>query len=257
MKHITFGNGKKNLVIIPGLSIHSVMGLRDMIEQAYQVFTDEYTVYVFDREENIAEGYTVREMAADTAKAMKALHIEKADVFGASQGGMIAMYLAIDHPKLVHSLILGSTLARPNETISGMVEEWIRLAEKKDERGLLESFVDHVYSKTTLEAYRDVLISSNLGITEEEYGRFLILAKACRTFNCFSELRRIQCPVFVIGAEGDDVVTAAGSREIAKELGCKLYLYGGEFGHGVYDEAPDYKERCLAFYHDSDIRENE
>ena len=107
MKHITFGNGKKNLVIIPGLSIHSVMGLRDMIEQAYQVFTDEYTVYVFDREENIAEGYTVREMAADTAKAMKALHIEKADVFGASQGGMIAMYLAIDHPKLVHSLILG------------------------------------------------------------------------------------------------------------------------------------------------------
>ena len=98
MDHIVFGHGEKSFVILPGLSMHSVMGAADAIAEAYKDFCEEYTVYVFDRAKNIHDGYTVRNMAEDTAKAMRRLNIEKADVFGASQGGMIAMYLAIDHP---------------------------------------------------------------------------------------------------------------------------------------------------------------
>lgn len=163
MKHIVFGSGTKNFVILPGLSVHSVMGLADAIAEAYKDFCEEYTVYVFDRAENIREGYTVRNMAEDTAAAMRELNIGNADVFGASQGGMIAMYLAIDHPQMVNRLILGSTLAKPNGTFNHVIDEWIRLARAKDEVGLLESFADNVYSESTLKAYRETLISSNLG----------------------------------------------------------------------------------------------
>mgnify|MGYP000509005964 FL=1 len=53
MKHIVFGSGTKNFVILPGLSVHSVMGLADAIAEAYKDFCEEYTVYVFDRAENI------------------------------------------------------------------------------------------------------------------------------------------------------------------------------------------------------------
>ncbi len=247
MKYISFGKGKKRFVIIPGLSIHSVMSLAEAIENAYKDFTEDYTVYVFDRAEKVCEGYTVRDMARDTAALMKKLNIENADVFGASQGGMIAMYLAIDYPELVHRLILGSTLAKPNDTCKKVIETWIHLAEEKNELGLLESFADSVYSEATLEAYRDTLISSDSGIDDEEYRRFLILAKACQTFDCYTELSKIKCPVLVIGSEGDRVVTAEGSEQIAKALGCEIYLYDDRFGHGVYDEAPDYRQRCLDF----------
>ena len=247
MDHIVFGHGEKNFVILPGLSVHSVMGAADAIAEAYKDFCEEYTVYVFDRAKTIHDGYTVRNMAEDTAKAMRRLNIEKADVFGASQGGMIAMYLAIDHPQLVNRMILGSTLAKPNAVFNHVVDEWIRLAEAKDEVGLLESFADNVYSESTLKACRETLISSNMGISDEEYRHFIILTKACKTFDCYGELPAIQCPVLVIGSQGDRVVSMEGSTQIAEALGCECYLYDDNYGHGVYDEAADYRRRCLDF----------
>ena len=252
MDYIVFGSGEKPFVILPGLSIHSVMGSAEAIAAAYKDFSEKYTVYVFDRAKNIQEGYTVRDMAADTAAAMKSLSIEDADVFGASQGGMIALYLAIDHPEMVHKMILGSTLAKPNDTFNRVVDEWIHLAEEKNEVGLLESFADNVYSQATLDAYRETLVSFNLGISDAEYRRFIILAEACKTFDCYDALSAVQCPVLVIGSEGDCVVTVEGSRQIAEAIGCELYLYDDSYGHGVYDEAPDYRQRCLDFLADSE-----
>ncbi len=248
MDYMVFGNGEKTFVILPGLSVHSVMGLADSVAEAYQDFAKEYTVYLFDRPKEIAEDVTIRELADETAAAMQALHITDADILGVSQGGMIAQYLAIDHPELVGRMVLGSTLSRPNDTFTQIVNEWIQLAGDKDEERLLGSFVDAVYSAGTLEAYRDILISSNRGITDAEYERFLRLAKACLTFDCYDELSKITCPVLVLGAEGDTVTTPEGSREIADALQCELYLYDEGYGHGVYDEAPDYKQRCMDFF---------
>ncbi len=247
MDYTVFGSGKKNFIILPGLSIHSVMGSAEAVAQAFEDYTSEYTVYMFDRPKNMSEGYTVKQIAEDTANAMKELNIESADIFGASQGGMIAQYIAIDHPELVNKMILGSTLSKPNDTFVGVVNEWIKLASEKDEDGLLASFVDNVYSEGTLDAYRDTLIETNKGITDEEYERFLIQANACLTFDCYEELPSIQSEVLVLGCEGDKVVTVEGSKEIVDVLDCEIYLYDDSYGHGVYDEAPDYRQRCLDF----------
>ncbi len=247
MDYIVFGHGDKNFVILPGLSVHSVIGSADAIANAYKDFSEKYTVYVFDRAKNIHKGYSVKDMAKDTAAVIKALHIETADFFGASQGGMILMYLAADYPTLINKMILGSTLARPNDVFNRVINEWLSLAESKNESGLLESFADNVYSEATLKVYRQMLISSNRGIRDEEYRRFSILTEACRNFDCCDKLSDIKCPVLAIGSEGDRVATAEGTKEIAKALGCEMYLYGDNFGHGVYDEAPDYRRRCIAF----------
>lgn len=247
MRYFRFGTGNRPFVILPGLSVHSIMGAEPLVREAYADYANAYTAYVFDREENIREGYSIRDMAADTAKKMKELGLAGADVFGASQGGMIAQYLAIDFPELVHKLVLGSTLAKGNDTFLRVVREWIALAGQRDEEGLLESFADHVYAGQTLDAYREDIISANRGITEEEYVRFEILAGACLDFSCLEELGQIACPVFVLGCEGDRVVTAEGSRQIVKALGCESYFYDTRFGHGVYDEAEDYRERMLTF----------
>lgn len=248
MNHIKFGNGDKNFVIIPGLSIHSIMGLADAIKDAYKIFAEDYTVYVFDRKEDVEEGYSIKDMADDTAAAMKEFGISGAYILGVSQGGMIAQLIAMDYPKLVKKLVLASTLSKSNETFTDMGSRWIELARKKDERELIESFVDNIYSDKTLALYRDVLISSNLGITDKEYERFIILTSACKTFNSYDRLKEIKCPVLVLGAKEDKVVTAKGSEEIADKLGCEIYLYGEGYGHGVYDEAEDYKQRCLEFF---------
>ena len=49
MKFFRFGKGKKPYVIIPGISIQTVMNSADTIAENYAVMADEYEIYVFDR----------------------------------------------------------------------------------------------------------------------------------------------------------------------------------------------------------------
>lgn len=54
--------------------------------------------------------FTFEQSADDTAALLKYLHIEKADLFGFSNGGTIALQIAIRHPKVVRKLVVASAL---------------------------------------------------------------------------------------------------------------------------------------------------
>ena len=92
MDYISFGNGKKKLVMIPGLGdgLKTAKGMAIPFAILYRSFAKDYTVYVFSRKNRLDEGYTTRDMAKDLHKAMSKLGIERADIVGVSQGGMIA-----------------------------------------------------------------------------------------------------------------------------------------------------------------------
>jgi pimeloyl-ACP methyl ester carboxylesterase len=53
--------------------------------------------------------FTFEQTADDTAALLDYLHIERADFLGFSNGGTIALQIAIRHPKLVRKLIVTST----------------------------------------------------------------------------------------------------------------------------------------------------
>lgn len=57
---------------------------------------------------DINRPFTFEQDADDVAALLKYLKIEKADIFGFSNGGNTAMQLAIRHPQLVRKLIVGS-----------------------------------------------------------------------------------------------------------------------------------------------------
>ncbi|HAQ62906.1 MAG TPA: alpha/beta hydrolase, partial [Ruminococcaceae bacterium] len=69
MQYIKFGQGKKTLVILPGLSVQSVIPAAAAIEKQYEIFKNDFTVYLFDRRQNLPEVYSVYDMADDTAEA--------------------------------------------------------------------------------------------------------------------------------------------------------------------------------------------
>lgn len=54
--------------------------------------------------------FSFEQSADDTAALLDYLHIEKADLFGFSNGGTIALQVAIRHPKVVRKLVLASAL---------------------------------------------------------------------------------------------------------------------------------------------------
>lgn len=57
--------------------------------------------------------FTVETMAADAVAVLDAAGVEKAHVYGASMGGLIAQEMALSHPERVASLILACTGAKP------------------------------------------------------------------------------------------------------------------------------------------------
>lgn len=249
MEYYKFGHGEEALVILPGLSVQSVMGFASAVEEAYQLLADEYTVYLVDRRKDLPDTYSVHEMAEDTAEALKAIGLEKVNLFGASQGGMMAMDIAICHPELVSNLVLGSTAPCLDEEHYKTIENWIGLAKDGDREGLYLAFGEAVYPKEVFEQSRDLLIAAAETVTDEDLQRFAILAEGMDGFDVTDKLGSIACPVLVLGSNDDQVVGGEASEKIAellKDGNCTLYMYDG-YGHAAYDTAPDYKERVLDF----------
>lgn len=246
LNYITFGKGEKPLVMIQGLSTRSIKGASFSLAYMYRIFARDYKVYLFDRRENITERITVRDLASDIAKAMDLLEITKADVFGVSQGGMIAQYLAIDRPDLVNKLVLAVTLSRNNETVKTIIANWIQMTEQNNIKCLVTDMVVKMYSDSYVKRYQLFMPLLTVLQRPKNVPRFITLAKACLTCNAYDELDKIQCPVFVIGGMQDKVVSGEASMEIADKLGCEIFMYD-DLGHAAYEEAKDFNQKILDF----------
>ena len=251
MRYFRFGHGSRPLVILPGLSVQSVMGSADAVAQAYDALAQDYTIYLFDRRETLPDVYSVEEMARDTAEAMLALGLKDVYLFGASQGGMMALVIAIEYPELVKKLVLGSTSAHVLPEQFRSIERWIALAEANDPVGLYLSFGEEIYPPAVFRQFREALIAAGKIVTEAELRRFIILARGIEGFDVSNRVAEIQCPVLAIGVFEDAVLDSDATMEIAEKLDLKpnfrLYLYTG-YGHAAFDTAPDYRERIKRFF---------
>ncbi len=204
-------------------------------------------MYLLDRRSDPPSGYSVADMARDTAEAMDCLGIRDACVIGISQGGMIAQVLAMERPDLVGRMVLGSTAARLTESSGAVIRNWTALAERKAVDELMAAFAQAIYTEDFQRQNQKALAGLGRFVTEKDLDRFVILARGMSGFDVFADLGRIRCPVLVLGARDDRVLGAEASREIAEKLGCGLYLYEN-YGHAVYDEAPDYLDRVYRFF---------
>lgn len=246
LNYVTFGNGKKNLIIIQGLNVRDIKGAGISLAFMYKIYAKDYKVYFFDRRFNVKEGLTNWELAEDIYCAMEALNIKSADVFGVSQGGMIAMALTLEHPKCINKLVLGVTSSRANENIKNVVSKWINYAHNKDHITINKETFSLMYTENYLQKYKLFMPLLIRMIKPKDFNRFAILASAILDFNCYDRLNEIKCPVLVIGGEKDMITTSSASVEIANKLGCEIYLYP-EYGHAVYDEAKDFNNIVYEF----------
>ena len=250
--YIRFGRGKRTLVMIPGVGdgLKTVKGMALPFALLYRSLIRDFTVYAFSRRECLPDGMTTREMADDLDLAMEALNLSNACVLGVSQGGMIAQWLAADHPDKVRRLVLAVTLCRPNPTVREAVAGWLEMADRGDYRGILLDTAERSYTEKRLRKERILYRLVGSFGKPESFERFRIQAESCVRHDAYDELPRISCPTLVIGGTDDRIVTGEASREIAGRIpGCELKMYDG-FGHGLYEEAPDFlmrvREFCLA-----------
>ncbi len=249
MCYASFGRGSEALVLIPGLSdgLATVAGKALLLAPPYRMFFGRYTVYMFSRKNGLTEGDSIRGMAADLAAAMRSLGIGRAKVMGVSQGGMIAQYLAIDHPEMVERLVLAVTAPRANAEIRDCVGRWITFAEQGDHRRLMIDTAETSYSERFLRRYRRIYPFIGLIGKPRDYRRFIVNARAILGFDAFGELPKIACPTLIVGGAEDRVVGAQAAHALHERIpGSSLFVYPG-LGHAAYEEAGDFNERIFRF----------
>ncbi len=247
--YIRFGNGAKTMIMLPGVGegLKTVKGMALPFALLYRSLAKDFTVYVFSRRRVLSPGMTTRDMAEDLNGAMEAQGLSKAAIVGVSQGGMIAQWLALDHPDKAAKLVLTVTLSRSNDTVREAVALWSDMARRGDYKGIMLDTAERSYTPRRVRRARlTYALMGNLG-KPKSFERFLIQAESCLTHDAYDELGRIACPTLVIGGTEDKIVTGAASEEIAAKIpGSELYMYDG-LSHGLYEEAPDFLKRVADF----------
>ena len=246
LNYVSFGKGKRNLIIIQGLNVRDIKGAGASLALMYKIFAKEYRVWFFDRRLEVEEGLSNWNLADDIYEAIEKLHLGKADVFGVSQGGMIAMALAIEHPDRVSKLVLGVTSSRVNNNIKTTVGRWVEYAHRKDYISINRETFSLMYTEKYIRKYKAFMPLLVRLVKPKDFNRFAILASAILDFDCYDRLPEIKCPVLVLGGDKDLITTGEASTEIADKINCAIHMYS-DYGHAAYEEAKDFNSRVYEF----------
>ena len=249
MDYLRFGVGRKTLIMLPGLGdgLRSSYGMALPMALMYRMYARYYTVYMFSRKDNMPVGCSTEDMARHVAEAMDILGMEKACFLGVSMGGMIAQHLAADFPEKVEKLILAVTAARPNPVLMESVTLWMEQARAGDHTALMDSNLKRIYSREYYRKNRWMVPVLGVATKPKSYGKFLVMAQACLDHDAYAKLSAIKAPTLVLGGGKDETLGADAAGEIAGAIaGARLKIYES-WGHGLYEEAPEFNGDVLAF----------
>jgi len=170
--------------------------------------------------------YPIALMAADAAAVLDAAGIERAHLFGVSMGGMIAQEFALEYPRRVRSLILGSTAAggptvvRSEPAATQMLKARAEMTPEQAAVAALPFIYDVGTAPDLIE--EDLAIRRPWLPKPESY---LAQLEGILAWESYSRLPEISVPTLVIHGESDRLVPAGNGSIIAGRIpGAKLAL---------------------------------
>ena len=249
---VSFGRGRQILVIVPGLGdgLASVAGQSWLLSRYYRRLVPSFRVYVISRPRRLPMGYETRAMAADYAALFHRLEFPRGciDLWGLSQGGMIAQWIGIEHGAALRRLCVTVSASRPTSTLRRVVEGWMDMARAGRYRELARDTMRKTYSPHKLRRYAPIMPFLGLLVRPKNLDRFLIQAKSCLTHSAYRELPRVRAPTLIIGGAQDQVVGPNTSEEMAEQIpNAQLKVYP-DLGHGAYEEAQDCTADVMNFF---------
>jgi 3-oxoadipate enol-lactonase len=182
--------------------------------------------------------YRIRHLAGDAAAVLDAAGIERADVFGISMGGMVALELALHHTERVRSLALGATCAG-----------WLR-SRKMAPRTLATMLAASLLGRRA-ELLPPLFVSPEaLARDPEGFARWhagversgpltsLLQTLAIVFHSTERHLSRLQIPALVLTGDRDLLIPPENSRRLAELLRAELVVLPGA-GHCFPVERPE------------------
>jgi pimeloyl-ACP methyl ester carboxylesterase len=211
----------------------------------------EHLVIAFDNrgigESDKPEGpYTAAEMACDALQVLDEAGIDRAHVFGASLGGMIAQELAVMAPERVDKLVLGCTSAGGPDAVP-MPEVTLALLAEAPSLApdvALRRFVENALGERPRAELVDELFALRV-LNPPDPAGWQAQAAAGMGFQGSDE--EIAAPTLILSGTADNVVDHRNSELLAARIpGSRVELLEGA-GHLFFWERPD---ECVAILND-------
>jgi 3-oxoadipate enol-lactonase len=216
-----------------GAPVLLIMGLgwtSDLWYRTRPVLAPRYRTVVFDNRgvgrSDVPPGpYSIAEMASDAAAVLGAARIDSAHVFGLSMGGMIAQEFALQYPKRVRSLILGSTAPGGPEALRAEPEVLqILMLRGVDPEVAAKAISPFIYHSATPpeRVEEDMALRRKWFPTAEGYFAQL---QGIMAWEAYSRLPQVSAPTLVIHGDSDQLVPPANAKLIAARIpGAKLVM---------------------------------
>lgn len=242
-----FGNGRRSLVIFPGLAdaAWDVTSRKWDLAAQYRRLADEFTITVISRKRGLPRGYTTRDMAADYARAFEG-RVGASVVMGISLGGYVAQDFAVDFPQYVQQLVIACSAYRVSDEGRKIPERWLQLAAQRRWR---EFYFD--VAKVTMQEFHQTFyqfVIPLLRTRPTSPADFLVSLEACLSHDGSDLLSRIQAPTLVIGGSDDVFFPPFLLHETARRISHAVFrlLDGGS--HGAYElKRDEFEDAVLEF----------
>jgi pimeloyl-ACP methyl ester carboxylesterase len=203
--------------------------------------------------------HTVEEMSRDAIAFIRALGLEKVDLFGFSLGGGVAQMVALQAPDLVRRLILAGTGPRGGEGIDEILKIAVVTNLKaavtlKDSRNYLffprtpagkQAAKDYFSRLKERKTGRDKRISLQARLAQVRAIRAAGRSEP-------DDLSCITQPVFVANGDHDLMVASSHSADMARRLpNARLTIYPDSGHGGVFQHHEEFVPAALAFLNGS------
>lgn len=253
MHAIQFGQGKRHLIMIPGLgdSLTTVKNLALPFSLMYRNYGKHFRVTVLSRRNHMNMTHGTKEMAVDIKRAMDHLKIDQADILGISQGGMIAQHLAILFPERVHRLVLAVSAPNGNPVICNCIDRWVKMIRQDDYLSFMKDNLVSMYSKDYCRKYL-WMVQLTGRLKPKSFERFYVMAEACKTHDALEHLHKIKCPVLILAGQEDQIVGADASYQMKDKIAQAEMKVYPNYGHAVYDEEKSFHRDVLEFLRRAD-----
>lgn len=193
----------------------------------------------------IKPGYTLEDLAEDVVALMDELHIDKAHIVGASMGGIVAQYVALNSPKRVRSLtciattsgepglpearqevldFFASSMSGGEQTMEAAIDKKLQLfkiyqhPDYFDEQKIREQFVKAFERGHYPDGFKRLL--------------FAMICAQPRT----ERLKTLRMPCLVIHGDYDPVFPLEHGKQLAAVIPGSHLAIIEKMGHGLHED---------------------
>jgi len=231
-------------VMIIGLAADVNWWIPEVIEPSSQNFK----TIIFDnrgagRTDKPKIKYSIKMMADDTVGLMDALKIEKAHIFGASMGGMIAQEIALTYPERVERLVLCCTHCGGSKQVfpSNEIVQMMATPREVSPEELVNDIIPLVYTEDFIknnpdfiETYKQRMLKTPIPL--DSYQR---QTQATMSFSSGMRLKRIKAPTLILQGKEDVLVPPENAEVLAKRIpNAKVVLFDNA-AHLLFQPDPE------------------